>query len=409
MVARGGRAGRRRRRLLARRAGRTSRPVGLFPRRDGAGRRAGRIEPRGGEPALAGLDGRLPPERDLRVRWKGDVAGLRERDADRSLRGAHRAVPRERPAAAPAPGAGAALTLLACAAAAVLQAAAQGRAAVPRFAATAEVVKVTVAVSDARGGPVDGLGRRDFEVYADGRRQEIAFFAAPAEAPSMDVALALDTSGSMARWQEAAMSAAVRFLDEVPRAQLRLLVSFDTDVRFWKVGARVDHLVSEISRFARVGGATALRSALAAILERFGGGDRAALIVLTDGEDYGSLVGPTELHGLIQSTNVTLYPVYFPGREVSQGRALLLGLAGETGGRMFEGLGHDPSEIFKSIAAELASQYVIGFVPAASRPGSYHRLEVKLRSGARVRHRAGYRVGAGPSILERKLAAIARE
>ncbi len=51
-----------------------------------------------------------------------------------------------------------------------------------RFAETVEVevVNVEVMVSDRRGGRVLDLERDDFEVYEDGRRQEITHFAAPA-------------------------------------------------------------------------------------------------------------------------------------------------------------------------------------------------------------------------------------
>jgi beta-lactamase class A len=199
---------------------------------------------------------------------------------------------------------------------------------VPRFGATAEVVNVTVNALDARGRPLSGLRRQDFEVYADGKRQDLEFFAAPSDGTSLKVALAVDTSGSMARARRAATTAAIRFLDEVPRARLRFLVSFDTDVRFWNLGAAADRLLSQISAAAQVGGATALRSAVAAA----------------------------------------------------------------------------------SIAQDLTSQYVLGFVPGPSPAGRFHALKVRIRrEGARVRHRAGYRVAAGPADIERKLASLARE
>src|SRR5687768_13527741 len=107
----------------------------------------------------------------------------------------------------------------------------------PVFPAAVEAVKVTVVVSDPRGGWVRDLRRDDFRILEDGRPQKVILFS-----PSDDVEVAgeefavgllVDTSGSMARTRERAYEAALRFLQKLPLAQVRLVASFDAEVRFW--------------------------------------------------------------------------------------------------------------------------------------------------------------------------------
>ena len=265
----------------------------------------------------------------------------------------------------------------------------------PSFPASVEMVKVTTLVSGGHGRPLTGLRREDFQVWADGRRQEIAYFGAPTDAQAFDVALAVDTSGSMAAAHEQVALAAVRFLYEVPSARLRLLASFDNDVRFWRTGAPTAEVVKQMNEAAAPRGATALRSAVHAVLRRFAGADRAALVVLTDGEEQGSIVGPGELRAAIQSSNVTIYPVRYATAGPLGGswfaRQTLAAMARESGGRVFEGHGRDAAGVFQQISAELGAQYVLGFVPLDRSPG-VHPLQVKVRAG-HVHHRAGYLIG----------------
>lgn len=286
--------------------------------------------------------------------------------------------------------------------------------AVPRFPSSAEVVKVTAVVTGPHGRPAATLRREDFEVWADGRRQEIAYFSTPADEPAIDVALAVDTSSSMAAAHDRVTRAAVGFLNDVRGARVRLLASFDNDVRFWKTSADASVVVQQMNAAAAPRSATALRTALYVILKRLGGTDRAAVVVLTDGDDRGSIVGPDELRALLQSSNVTVYPVRYDttsgGDEGWFASRTLREMADETGGRVLDGERLQPAAIFQQITADLGAQYVLGFVPATSRPG-VHTLRVRVRGGT-VRHRTAYLVaapGAPAAGPDATLSAIARE
>ncbi len=68
------------------------------------------------------------------------------------------------------------------------------------------VVSLGITVTDASEKDMPGLTKEDFAVFEDGRQQEVRYFAA--EPTPLDLAILLDTSGSMA--QIAARRSALR-------------------------------------------------------------------------------------------------------------------------------------------------------------------------------------------------------
>src|SRR5512132_165155 len=87
-----------------------------------------------------------------------------------------------------------AIALLVLCACAVV--AAQEQESVARFSSRVQLVEVYASVIGADGEPVMGLRRADFQVYEDGRPQELTTFAS-GEFP-LTVALGVDRSFSMA-------------------------------------------------------------------------------------------------------------------------------------------------------------------------------------------------------------------
>ena len=80
-----------------------------------------------------------------------------------------------------------------------------------------------MSVLDRDGEPVTGLVRDDFELYEDGRRQEIEYFsrglASDAETVPTRLGVLFDTSGSMERDAQFAKTAAIRFLNALTYAR----------------------------------------------------------------------------------------------------------------------------------------------------------------------------------------------
>lgn len=267
----------------------------------------------------------------------------------------------------------------------------------PVFPAAVEAVKVTVVVSDRRGEWVRGLGREDFRIFEDGRPQKVTLFS-----PGDDVSLAredfavgllVDTSGSMARSRERAYEAALRFLQSVPAGKVRLLASFDAEVRFWDPARPADIILGQMRAASRRQGPTALYDALDGALRRIGAEARGAVVVMTDGEDFGSRAIRREVLQRIDASSVTLYPIAFKGESGDSGWPFLEQIARWSGGLFFDGESRSFDLAFQAIAAELSSQYLLGYIPDRPDLPGFHRLEVQVvRPGVRVRHRPGYAV-----------------
>jgi len=121
-----------------------------------------------------------------------------------------------------------------------------------------------------------------------------------------------------------------------------------------------------------------------------------ALIIISDGQDTGSMHSLNRAMEEVQTSNTIVYAI-----KVGDLRALLTHglskLAGETGGEQFRPRGGNFAGIFRRIENDLRTRYVLGFRPdpAAASQG-LHQLRVETaRSGVQVRARTSYyRAGA---------------
>lgn len=274
----------------------------------------------------------------------------------------------------------------------------------PVFEAGTDIVKVTVTVFDHDRQPVTDLAREDFEVLEDGVPQELLLFARSYEPGqddtlALDVGMLMDTSESMLDELEFSQTAAVRFLNAVPRARDLLTIFFDQDIRVSRYDS--EHQQGLIRRIqeAAGGGNTALYDAITVYLSRvYGAGGRQVMVLFSDGEDSISTVSMGETLEMVRSSNVTIYPIAFgygPGsrRRDFRSRAFLQQLANITGGELF--MATNPRKIrgiYDEILEQLEAQYVIGFKSSnPERDGRFRKLEVRLdRDSLEPRHRQGY-------------------
>lgn len=88
-----------------------------------------------------------------------------------------------------------------------------------------QLVDVPVSVIDGSGRPVTGLGPMNFEIYEDGKLQEIASFSATDE--PFEVALLLDTSGSTRADLELIVRAAEYFIGSLRPGDRVAIVAFN--------------------------------------------------------------------------------------------------------------------------------------------------------------------------------------
>jgi hypothetical protein len=108
----------------------------------------------------------------------------------------------------------------------------------PTFRTGTEIVSLGVTISDKKATFLTDLTRDDLEVFEDGRKQTIEYFARGDQdaAPELHLGLLFDTSGSMDADIKLSRSAAVRFLNTLSDAKDITLVDFDTEVRVAKYG-----------------------------------------------------------------------------------------------------------------------------------------------------------------------------
>ena len=288
-----------------------------------------------------------------------------------------------------------------------------GLAAIPGqqvFRSGVEVVNLGVAVMDKAGGAIPGLTLDDFVVFEQGKKQELRYFAADGaregaegtgERPPLHVGLVFDTSGSMAADMELARSAAIKFLNRLPRAEDMTIVDFDTEVRIATYQqSDFTRLVARL-RNRKPDGWTALWDAVSIYLG--GAQDQAGqkvLIVFTDGGDTRSTLSYVDLMNAVKASDVSVYAIGFlehqPSSVRTTQRLQLAQLADQTGGQaFFPASMKEVESMYDRIVAEIDSRYLLGYVSSDRRTdGAWRSVEVRLTRPdlrqARIRTRKGY-------------------
>jgi len=284
----------------------------------------------------------------------------------------------------------------------------------PTFSSGVELVALTVTVTDAQRRLVGNLTAQDFQVFEDGIQQPVTFFGL-ASVP-LDLALLVDGSASMLDTLPMARRAAAGLLRSLRPVDRASLIEFRNTVRvsqaltsdFSKVDAAIGAMTA--------GGGTSLYNALYVALREFQAQSRTdpevrrrAIVVLSDGEDTGSLIDFDEVLDLARRSGVTIYTVALKSelqilrqraqqngrRYFSQADYAMRALADETGARaFFPDAAGDLQGVYDTVATELASQYALGYVPRNPiQNGAWRRLMVRVAStvqGVRPRTRTGY-------------------
>jgi Ca-activated chloride channel homolog len=283
----------------------------------------------------------------------------------------------------------------------------------PTFRSATELVNLNVTVVGANARAVTDLTPDRFEVFEDGVRQKLQFFA-PGDLP-VDVLLLVDTSGSMAASLPLVQQAAQRFvhaLRPVDRASVMGvsnhlcvlqgltgdIAALDRAIASTKAGGRTllyASIYTALSELAKIRAASASEAR------------RQAMVVLSDGVDTSSTFSFDELMANIHRHHAV--PIYTiaprPAKAMKAQRESVFGentatqdfelrkLATETGGRAFFPVAlHELSGVYADIATELAHQYALGY-QSSNRllDGTFRRIAVRVAaSGVKWRTRAGY-------------------
>lgn len=273
------------------------------------------------------------------------------------------------------------------------------------FRAGVDIVSLNVTVVDQQQRYVTDLTKKDFSVFEDGARQDLVFFDRTNQPISLS--LLLDTSASMEQRLDIAQDAAVGFANTLRSQDLAQVVDFDSRVQIAQDFTHDTIALEHAIRATAPGGSTSLHNALYISLKelakiRSKAPDevrRAAIIVLSDGEDTSSLVTYEEVLELAKRSETTIYTIGLQPEESSsaggfrEAEFVLRQLSQETGGRaFFPGDINDLEGIYGQIADELSSQYALGYTSKnPRRDGAWRRLVVQVdRPDVVARTKRGY-------------------
>jgi VWFA-related protein len=294
---------------------------------------------------------------------------------------------------------------------------------VATFKANVDLVQLFFNVKDKKGGLIADLPKENFEVLEDAKPQTIKYFSANSNLP-LTLGILIDSSGSQINVLDMEKQVGGAFLQDILTAKdVAFVMSFDVSVdllhdftgnaRALKTAlnsAKINTGGADCSGVPGMGGGpvpcigkqkgTLLYDAvsLAAHDKMSEQVDRKAMILLTDGQDYGSQYTLPNAIEAAQKADTIVYVLLvadrgFYGFGGYGGDSAMKKLTAETGGRVIE-VGSKFEKLkdaFDQISRELRSQYSIGYVPTnPTKDGKFRRLEIHSKDGSKVQSRSGY-------------------
>jgi Ca-activated chloride channel family protein len=277
----------------------------------------------------------------------------------------------------------------------------------PTIRVETRLVNVALNVMDAKGSPVGGLSKDDFQILEDGKPQEIRIFEREATTP-LSIVLAIDTSESVMTSERLEKEAAKHFVNALLREQDELdLMEFSDVVReivpFTNQKKRIVTGINDVQR----GDATALYDAVYLASERLAetsaaDGRRRVLVLITDGGDTVKGSRYTQAMEQAQRAGAMVYaiivvPIAADAGRNTAGEHALIQMAQDTGGKYYYVV--DPKDLepaFRHVSDDLRTQYLLGYyAPKRGTDNSYRTIKVRmmdaaLRGSYDLRYRTGY-------------------
>lgn len=273
-----------------------------------------------------------------------------------------------------------------------------------------QLVNVTFSVRNKQGALIGNLTKEDFTILEDGKPQAISRFHRDTDLP-LTIGLLIDISGSMYNVIETGRRAAGEFFHKVLREKdLAFVITFGSELELMQdltaSKRALEKSLSEVrgQRPMRVmtqgpipttSRGTRLFDAvyLAADEKLKNETGRKLIVLLTDGDDQGSVYKPAEALKQAHLSDAVIYSFFYYEPMYGSNEGALKRLSGDTGGRVFDvarrgGLG----QAFDQLQEEMRSQYTIAYTPASGKmDGAFRKVEIKPKDGnMKVQARRGY-------------------
>lgn len=287
-----------------------------------------------------------------------------------------------------------------------------------------DLVSVDVTAIDASGRPVRNLRQEDFKVFSDDVEQPISFFQIEkreGELRPLAIVFALDVSGSMTSEEIIRLRAALQSFSNhlashpVVYAVMAFGMQVKTIQKFTSDPDKLDDSLGRLAKDAPNGLSThtydavddairmLVRSAPRTREKRL---MKRAVLVVTDGFPVGDTVSPKTVIERANAADVSVFVVTLPSysRVIASSAQTPLptpldvsGLAELTGGRNVYANQRDYAPLFRALAEEVTSAYVLAFYPPEEkrRDGKLHTIRVEGPRGLTLRQsRSEYRAAS---------------
>jgi len=289
------------------------------------------------------------------------------------------------------------------------------------------LVSLYFTVRDKHNGLVSTLTKKDCGILEDKTQQTIKNFSSEADLP-LTLGILLDTSGSQENVLPLEQQAGGNFLRSILRQKDEaFLVTFDVGVNLEQDFTNNANQIIRAMDKAEINTAggngaygvpgigqgpvptqgtpkgTLLYDAVAQVSNEKLRSEtgRKALILLTDGEDQGSVTKPNQAIEAAQKANAIIYVILIADRPFYgyrtfgySGDMQMKKLSEETGGRVINvgNNGKKMEEAFAQIEAELRTQYLASYTPTNNKlDGGYRKLDISCQGdGLKVQARKGY-------------------
>jgi VWFA-related protein len=288
------------------------------------------------------------------------------------------------------------------------------------------VVQLFFNVKDKHGALIPNMTKDDFDIFEDGQKQTIKYFTPETNLP-LTLGILIDSSGSQMHVLDMEKEVGGAFLKQVlTDKDLAFVMDFDVDASLLQDYTR------DVQRLQKALNSVKINSGVTMpTLPGAGGGPvptaaspgtvlydavylsahdmlakevgRKAMILLTDGQDEGSRLKIKDAIEAAQKADSIVYVLlcadrggYFSAGMGYYGEGDMKKLTEQTGGRVINvGNKFDKlREAFDQVAAELRSQYNIGYTPTNTNlDGGYRKLEIKNKQNYKIQARAGYYAG----------------
>jgi VWFA-related protein len=250
------------------------------------------------------------------------------------------------------------------------------------FSTEIKVVNVLATVRTKSGEFTRNLSKDDFSLSENGHPQTIRYFSRETDLP-LTLGLMVDTSLSQQRVLDAERAASFRFIDQVLRENVDqvFIMQFDFAIqlreRLTSSRRKLEETLALVDTPSRKelevqrGGGTLLYDAVVMASQDImqNQTNRKALIVLTDGVDFGSDATLETAIEAAQRADTLVYSILFSDSGYygllggADGKKPLMRMSKETGGGFFEvSKKQSIEQIFAIIEDELRSQYNLGYV-----------------------------------------------